>query len=133
MARELTLEEKALIEREFVAKQEAACRRRRFARSVFAVGITAGILAAIFRGFDARGFVTSLLWLVWVVSLLIYVGGHLLPTSLSKDLDPSWHLNPWQDALANLSEGRTIREAIALLAGPKVILMCATFLYLSIK
>ena len=74
-----------------------------------------------------------LLHLAWVVCVLIYVGGQILPLSFSKDIDPRWHLNPWKDALSNLSEGRTLVEAIALLAGPRLLGMVTSLAYWSFK
>ena len=51
MNRPLSPQEKQLIEREFVARQEAAAKRRSFARKVFLVGILAGVVAAALRAF----------------------------------------------------------------------------------
>ncbi len=133
MTRDLTPAEKELIEREFAAKQQAAYRRRRFARWIFVVGVTAGVLSGLLRGFGWHGITEYSLRVAWVLCLLSYVGSRVLPTSLNKDLDPGWHLNPWQEALSNLSEGRTIGEAIALLTVPPLIQMLASFLYFASK
>ena len=76
---------------------------------------------------------TPLFHLVWFVCLLIYVGGQIFPLSFSKDIDPSWHLNPWKDALSRLSEGRKLTEAVALLAGPHLLKIAASLVYWSFK
>jgi hypothetical protein len=133
MDRPLSPEEKRLVEREFVARQEAAARRRSFARRLFLIGLSAGLGAAALREFHVGTIATTLLRIVWVICILGYVGVGVFPASFSKDIDPRWHLNPWQEALQNLSEGRTQFEAIALLAGPLVARMLFSFLYLGFK
>ena len=133
MNRQLSPQEKQLIEREFVARQEAAAKRRSLARKVFLVGILAGVGAAALREFRVDTILTPLLWIVWVICLLAYIGVGVFPSSFSKDMDPRWHLNPWQEALQNLSEGKTQLEAIALPAGPMVARMVFLFLYFGFK
>jgi hypothetical protein len=130
---ELSPEEKALIEREFVARQEGSARRRSFARGVFMVGIVAGLGAAALREFHIRSLVSPFLGVVWIISLAMYVGAGIFPGSFAKDLDLRWHLNPWQEALQHLSEERTQVEAIALLAGPPLARMLFSFLYFGFK
>ena len=133
MDRELSPEEKRLIEREFVARQEVAAKRRSFARRVFILGIAAGVCAAALREFHVRTLATPLLGIIWLISILVYVGVGVFPGSFAKDVDLRWHLNPWQEALRNLSEGRTQVEAIALLAGPILAQMFFSFLYLAFE
>jgi hypothetical protein len=133
MDRQLSPAEKRLVEREFVARQEAAGRRRSLARRLFLIGLSAGLGAAALREFHVGTIVTALLEIVWVICTVAYVGVGVFPASFSKDIDPRWHLNPWQAALRNLSEGRTQFEAIALLAGPLVAQMLFSFLYFGFK
>jgi hypothetical protein len=130
---ELTPEDKRLIEREFVARQEATAKRRSRMRVVFAVGISAGVAAAALREFRIPTLVSPFLWFVWLLSVAMYVGLGVFPGSLAKDMDPRWHLNPWQEALKNLSEGRTQIEAIALLAGPMLARLLFSFLHFGLK
>ena len=127
MQRELSPQEKRLIERELIARQEADAKRRAFAHRVFLVGILAGSAAGFLDGFRMRGAIEAFGYLVWIVCSLTYVGGKIFPTSLREDLDPAWHLNPWQNALQNLGEGRTIGEAIALLACTKLAALLGMF------
>jgi len=133
MEKELTSEEKQLIEREFIARQDEAFRRRRFARRAFLVGISCGITGALLRGFRLSTFASPVLMIAWLVCVMIYVGSGVFPTTFRKDMDLRWHLNPWREALQNLSESRTIAEAIALLAAPKLTGMFASFFYLALK
>ena len=133
MSRQLSAQEKRFIEREFVAKEELRAKRRRFCRSIFIVGIASGSVSALLRAFEAHSVATPLFNLVWFVCLLIYVGGQIFPLSFSKDIDPSWHLNPWKDALSRLSEGRTMMEAAALLAGAHLLKIAASLVYWSFK
>jgi len=133
MNRQVSTQEKRFIEREFIAKEELRTKRRRFCRAVFILGITAGGLSALLRGFEIHSVATPLCHFAWFVCLLIYVGGQILPLSFSKDVDPSWHLNPWKDSLSRLSEGRTLTEAIVLLAGPHLLKIAASIAYLSFK
>jgi hypothetical protein len=133
MRRELSTNEKRSIEREFIAKEELRAKRRRFCRSVFVVGITAGTLSALLRGCEVHSAATPLSHLVWIACLVIYVGGLIRPLSFSKDIDPRWHLNPWKDSLINLSAGRNLGEAIALLAGPHLLKIAASLIYMSFQ
>jgi hypothetical protein len=130
---ELSPEEKRLIDREFVARQEVAARRRPFVRRVFTIGIVAGLGGAALHEFHVRTLMGPLLGLVWLICIVLYVGVGVFPGSFAKDLDPRWHLNPWQKALRNLSEGRKQVEAIALLAGPVLAHMLFYFLYFGFK
>ncbi len=131
MSRKLSPQERRFVEREFVAKEEARAKRRRLCSTVFFVGITAGSISALLRAFELRGIVLLFSHLTWIICLLIYVGVQILPISFSKDLDARWHLNPWKDSLSSLSEGRTLTEAIALLAGPHLLKIAASLVYLS--
>jgi len=127
MSRDLTPEEKRFIESEFVARQNMAAQRRVSAHRVFLVGISAGIVAGGLRGLELRSWFSWLAAIVWLFSVVIYVGGSVIPLSFQKDADIRWHLNPWQEALQNLSEEKCMKEAIALLAVPFVIQMIASF------
>jgi hypothetical protein len=133
MDRELSSGEKRLIGREFAARQEFAARRRKFARGVFIIGIVAGLGAAALREFHVLNLASMLLGIVWLICIATYVGAGIFPASFARDFDPRWHLNPWREALRNLSEGKTQVEAIALLAGPVCARMLFTFLYLGTR
>jgi len=133
MDRDLTNEEKLLVEREFEARQAVAIRRRSFAHSVFIVGTVAGVGYAALLEFRVGTVASPILGILWLVCILIYVGLRVFPRSLAEDMDPRWHLNPWRSALQNLSEGRTQVEAIALLAGPPLARMLFSFLYFGLK
>ncbi|HZP61456.1 MAG TPA: hypothetical protein VFB27_14125 [Opitutaceae bacterium] len=133
MQHQLTPEEKQLVEQEFVARQELAARRRSFARRVFVVGLATGLSAAALHEFHIPTLVSPLLGIVWLVCILIYVGMGVFPATFAKDMDLRWHLNPWQEALQHLSEGRTQAEAIALLAGPILGRMLFAFVYLALR
>jgi len=133
MQRQLTPEEKQLVEQEFVARQGLAARRRSFAHRVFIVGLAAGLSAAALREFHVLTLVSLVLGIIWLLCILIYVGIGVFPTTLAKDMDLRWHLNPWQEALQHLSEGRTQTEAIALLAGPLLGRMLFVFVYFAFK
>lgn len=127
MSRELTPEEKQCIEAEFVMRQKMAAERRVQAHRVFLLGISAGIIAGVLRGLELRSWFSWLAGIVWLFSVVIYVGGNVIPLSFQKDSDLRWHLNPWQEALQSLSEEKCMKEAIALLAVPFVIQMIASF------
>lgn len=118
MARELTSQEKQLIEREFIARQDATFRRRARYRAIFVIGVLAATGGAALREFSVPTLVTPLLGLVWFVCVAAYVGLAIFPNSFAKDVDPRWHLSPWQVALSSLSKGKTQLEAITLLASP---------------
>ena len=133
MDHELTPEERDLIEREFIARQDLAARRRSFARHVFIVGLSAGLFSAALGEFHVSPLGSSLLYFAWFISVVVYVGLGVFPGSFGKDMDPSWHLNPWAEALQHLSEGRTQVEAVALMAGPYLGRMLFTFLYFGLK
>lgn len=131
MARELSSQEKRLIEREFVARQDAALKRRSRYRAVFVVGISAAVLSAALREFRVDTLITPILGLVWLVCIAAYVGLAAFPNSFGKDVDPRWHLNPWQAALSSLSEGKTPFEAISLLVTPFLARGIFSVIYLS--
>ena len=133
MSRELSDREKRFVESEFIAKEELRAKRRRFSLWIFIIGIVAGSLSALLRGFEAHSVAKPLFHLTWLICLLIYVGGQILPLSFSKATEPTWHLNPWKDALSRLSEGRTLLEAVALLAGPHLLKIAASFVLLGFK
>lgn len=77
--------------------------------------------------FGLKGFTPVILMLIWIICLLIYSSGHILPMTFSKDADLRWHLNPWKDTLDNLNKHATIAESLALLAGPKLFSMICAF------
>jgi len=131
--RELSPEEKRLIEREFTARQEAAAQQRHFCRAVFFAGIASGIVAAALRSFHVLTVIGAGFGVCWLVCAVIYVGAQILPSTFAKDMDIRWHMNPWPESLRSLFAGRTIAEAIALLAAPTVAKFIFAFLYLGLK
>jgi hypothetical protein len=133
MSRELTPEEKRFIESEFVARQKRAAERRAQAQRVFLVGVSAGLVAGFLRGIELRSWFLWLATIVWLFSIVIYAGGSVMPLSLQKDSDIRWHLNPWRDALQSLSDDKTMKEAIALLAAPFVAQLVASFILWSFR
>jgi hypothetical protein len=133
MNRKLSAAEKRLIERDFVERHEAATRSRVFAHRVFIFGIIAGSGAAVLRGFRVYTPISPLLGIAWLICLSIYLGSRFLPATFSKDIDARWHLNPWQETLQKLSEGRTQVEAITLLAGPLLLRGVCSFIYFGFK
>lgn len=133
MERELSPQEKALVERELVARHEIAERRRAFAHRVFTVGIAAGLLYAALRAFHFQTLISPLSALAWLICVVTYVGLGAFPSSFAKDMDLRWHLNPWQEALAHLGEGRTHIGAIALLAAPFLGRIVFSVIYLGFK
>lgn len=129
----LSPEEKHLIERKFVAEQERVAKRRARARAALVIGLVAGIGVAALREFRVHTWALSFLGITYLACLLAYVGAGVFPTSLRKDLDPRWHLNPWREILLHLSEGRTQAEAIALLATPYLARGLFSLIYFSLK
>jgi hypothetical protein len=114
----LSPQEKTLLEREFIARQNVDFRRRTLYRRVFVVGVFAAICGAALREFRIPTFATPVLWLVWLACVVSYLGVAAFPSSFMRDMDARWHLNPWQEALSSLSEGKTQIEAIGLLITP---------------
>jgi hypothetical protein len=125
---------KALIERRFVAQGEERARRRKFHHRLFLIGFITGCCGFIIHVINRHvlhspilAFVGVACVLIWAVCLLIYTGGHIIPTTFSKDADLRWHMNPWKDALDNLKEEANVAEALALLAGPRLLSFACAF------
>ena len=115
----LTPEEKALVEREFVARQEEKSRKQRFYRWVFWLGVPSEILAALAMEVPGAGLLAIVLALAGLVCLLIYTNFLIFPTTWAKDYSVGWHLNPWRDALSRMSaEGRAKTGLVFLVAYP---------------
>lgn len=129
MRKPLTPEVKRDIEAAFVFRQELAARRRALMKRISTVGISAGVLAGLLGGLEVRSLFVVFLNVTWMLSMVAYVGGSVVPLSLGKDMDLRWHLNPWQGALRDLDPDRCMKEAIALLAGPLLIKMVASLVY----
>ncbi|PTY03014.1 hypothetical protein DB347_22730 [Opitutaceae bacterium EW11] len=129
MERGLSPEEKRLVEREFIARQEVAARRRVLYRRVFIVGIVAAVLAAALREFRVPTLITPALGFLWLACLLAYAGLAAFPSTFVRDLDFRWHSNPWQEALNSLASGKTQFEAIALLVSPYLGRLLFSFIY----
>jgi hypothetical protein len=121
MRRELTVQEKQLIEAEFILKETARAKRGRFCRRVFWIGLIAGSVSTLLPRVGLLGLSSVALRWVWILAVMIYTGGALLPLSFSKSIDARRLLNPWEEALRNLSDGRTLTEGIALLVGPSIL------------
>jgi MFS superfamily sulfate permease-like transporter len=120
---------KAFIERRFVAQEEERARRRKFHHRLFLIGFITGCCGFIIYGINRYGlhlppilvFIGVACVLIWAACLSIYTGGHIIPTTFSKDADLRWHMNPWKDALDNLKEEANVMEALALLAVPSLL------------
>lgn len=116
----LSPQEKGLVEREFVAREQQKERRRRFRSRAFTVGILSGFLASaltvVFGGF----FIPFIPKIIWIVCIFIYLDTDCLLPSFSKDMSPSWHMNPWKESLSRLSDTEDIIRGIALLTCFKI-------------
>jgi hypothetical protein len=112
----MTPAEKALIEKQFMAKQAAIAKRRHAMESVFLIGLIAAVVGAFSYAFIGKTVTSHCLMTFWILSCGVYTGFAIWPLRFDKDIDPRWHLNPWQEALQKLgSEGRQL-EGIVLLA-----------------
>jgi len=110
----LSPQEKWLIERELIAKEEAKEKKNQFRSRVFIIGIIAGCLAAtltiVFGGF----FIPLIPKLIWIVCCIIYTDFHCIALSYTKDTSLSHHLNPWRESLEYLSDKNDILRGISL-------------------
>jgi len=116
----LSPDEKWLIKRELIAREQAKERKRDFRRRVFDIGMVSAFLASaltlLFGGF----FIPLIPKLGWLVCILIYLDADCLLPSFSKDTSLSWHANPWGESLSRLSDTGDIIRGIALLASYKL-------------
>lgn len=133
MNRPLTRLEKLLIERELIPREETRIRRKAFFGRLFFAGVTATLVSTFIRAFFGGGLWPVLLFLVWSICTLLYTEFLTIPKTFAKDADPTWHLNPWQEALQRLgADGRQI-QGIILLAIFPVARLLFSFLALSIN
>lgn len=115
----LTPEEKRLIEREFIAREERRGKRRAYFARVFWVGLAAEVGFAFLHAFRLAGPWSLLLGIAGMVCVLLYTGFLPVPRTFAEDLSAGWHLNPWRDTLLRLSaEDRHVRGIILLVAYP---------------
>jgi hypothetical protein len=119
MSSELSPEEKHLIELEFVAREETRAKRRTAMARVCWIGVSAYLLSAFVPRTEVGWVVLLLLRFIWVVCAGVYTSGHVFPATFTKDIDPWWHTNPWQDAMQDLSEGGRQIEVLALILVPQ--------------
>lgn len=128
-----TRQEKLLLERELIAREETRVRRKTFFERLFFVGISAALASAFLGAFFGKGLWPALLGLVWGICTLLYTEFLTVPHTFAKDADLTWHLNPWQEALQRLgADGRQI-QGIILLAIFPVARLLFSFLVLSIN
>lgn len=128
----LTRQEKLLIERELIAREETRVRRKTLFGRVFFVGISAALASGFLGAFFGRGLWPIFLFLVWCICTLLYTECLTIPQTFAKDADLTWHLNPWQEALQCLgADGRQI-QGIILLAVFPIARLLFSFIALSI-
>ena len=113
--RNLTPAEKALIEREFIYKQDLLIARRRNGTRIFVIGLVFAFVSAasIYSGtLFWLSFVARVLWLLTIAAFLIYLGAPL-PYSQGGGSDSA--MNPWRDSLSELKEPTQVVQAAILL------------------
>ena len=113
--RNLTPAEKALIEREFIYKQDLLIARRRNGTRIFVIGLVFAFVSAasIYSGtLFWLSFVARVLWLLTIAAFLIYLGAPL-PYSQGGGSDSA--MNPWRDSLSKLKEPTQVVQAAILL------------------
>jgi len=133
MNRELTSQEKLLIEREFVAREETREKRRLYFSRVFWIGVPAEIVSAFMREFHIGGVIQLFLGLTGLICLLLYTEFLIIPGTFAKDMDLRWHLNPWKDALQRLSAEDRHIHGIIFLASYPLSRMLFSFIAFSLK
>ena len=133
MNQPLSSQEKWLIERELIAREEAKERRGKFRKRVFSVGAMAGLLAATLSVLFGGFFAPLIPKLVWIVCILIYMDFDGFLPSLSKEISLSWHVNPWQESLGRLSETEDVIRGILLLSCYTLSRLALLFLVYSLK
>ena len=114
MSAPLSPQEKWLIEREFVAKEEAKEKKKGFRKRVAICGIIAGVSAALISITFGGFFAPLIPKIIWIVCIGIYLGVDSLLPSFSKDIGFYRHMNPWKDSLNSLSDSRDLPFAISL-------------------
>jgi hypothetical protein len=67
--------------------------------------------------------------LIWITCLIAYVGLSAFPSTFMRDIDFGRQVNPWQEALGSLSDGKTQFEAITLLVSPILARLLCSFVY----
>ena len=133
MNRLLTREDKRLIEREFIARENVRLKRRLFFDRVFSIGLIAGIASPALAEIFGRNPASSLLGLTWVICTLLYTEFLTIPRTFSKDMDPQWHFNPWREALERLSSEDRQIKALILLAARLAVKMVSLFIALILR
>ena len=119
MDRQLTREEKALMRREFFARDEVQAKRRGYFRKIFFIGVPAATISSAMIEFRFGGLVGPSLFVVWLLCTFLYTDFLTIPRTFSQDMDPRWHLNPWQESLQRLaSENRQIQGIVILTIYP---------------
>ena len=113
--RNLTPAEKALIEREFVYKQDLLIAKRRNGTRVFVLGLLFAFVSAASTYSGTLfwlSFVTRVLWLLTIAAFLIYLGA---PLPYSQGVGSGSAMNPWKDSLSELKEPTQVVQAAVLL------------------
>ena len=127
----LTKAEKQLIERELISREHVRVRRKKFFDAIFWVGLAFLVLAAVSPVFLGKSLVPHFFRFGYLLCLFLYIEAVTIPRTFSQDIDPQWHLNPWQDILQRLSSEDRQIKAIILLAAPfalRVIVFSIVFL-----
>lgn len=120
MTRELSPEEKRLIDREFAARQNIIARQRLFARRAFVIGTLSGMGFGAIRAFHVYTLMFPFLGIIWTICILIYINVLPIPPIISpiKDIDSNAHMNSCKKTSLNLSKRRTLIETFVLLTSP---------------
>ena len=111
----LTPAEKALIEREFVYKQDLLIAKRRNGTRVFVLGLLFAFVSAASTYSGTLfwlSFVARVLWLLTIAAFLIYLGA---PLPYSQGVGSGSAMNPWKDSLSELKEPTQVVQAAVLL------------------
>lgn len=114
-SRSLSTSEKALIEREFVHRQECADRKRRNVTRIFVLSLAAAFVSALtFRssGLYWLSLGSRMVWLIGSISFFICLGSS---AHLSRSVDIDYMKNPWKGFLRELKEPRHVVQAAFLL------------------
>lgn len=110
----LSPQEKWLIERELIAKEEAKEKKNQFRSRVFIIGIIAGCLAATLTIFFGGFFIPLIPKLTWIVCCIIYTDFHCIALSYTKDSNISHLVNPWKESMEHFSDRKDILRGLSL-------------------
>ena len=124
----ISASEKALIEREFVYKQQYEDRKRRNLQWLFFITLVVAFTAAasfrIERLYPVY-IISRILSVIGTLGFLIYLGSSAPYSSINGN---RYITNPWEDALQKIKEPRHIIQAASLLAAFPVFRMAFAFI-----